>query len=285
MYNQYTPYLCSLDDVKQFRVDSQDSVTYTATHNALLAKFIRQASQEVTDRILKRFPLPFQATFRFHARQDVKVYDTLLTEHAADLLVATTVTNGNGTVITSTDYVLEPANRQPKQAIRLLDSAADQWTYDDDPEEAISVLGFWGYVPHYDTSAWTDSTDTVQDNPLSASATTLNVTDGTLFDSYQYIRIASEFLLVTSITANALTVQRGVLGTTAASHVQGTQIDHFNQHPTIRDAVTEYANYLYTQKDRLPGEQVVIFDGGALTTTGPAGRLVEALRSHRRWTV
>ncbi len=70
------------------------------------------------------------------------------------------------------------------------------------------------------------SGDTVQDNPLSSSATTLTVTDAQRFEVAQTLRIETEQLFVTDKpTATTLVVTRGVNGSTAASHVQTTAID------------------------------------------------------------
>lgn len=67
----------------------------------------------------------------------------------ADLLSVTTLTNGDGSVIPSGDYVLRPNNGNPKYAIVLKASSSHYWTWADDPEQAISVAGSWGF----DTSA------------------------------------------------------------------------------------------------------------------------------------
>ncbi|MHC4301324.1 MAG: head-tail connector protein [Planctomycetota bacterium] len=71
-----------------------------------------------------------------------------------DLLEITTVTNGDGTAVTASEYVLEPSNESPKYAIKLLASSSQSWTYNTDSEQAISVNGKWGYqlgtVPPYD---------------------------------------------------------------------------------------------------------------------------------------
>ena len=62
-----------------------------------------------------------------------------------DLLSITTLTNGDGTTIATTDYVLRPANSLPAWGIRLKASSGISWTYEDAPEDAISVAGTWGY--------------------------------------------------------------------------------------------------------------------------------------------
>lgn len=57
----------------------------------------------------------------------------------------TTVTNGNGEVIASTAYVLEPRNVTPYYAIRLKATSGYVWSYGDDPDNPIVIVGKWAY--------------------------------------------------------------------------------------------------------------------------------------------
>ena len=83
--------------------------------------------------------------------------------------------------------------------------------------------------PGGNVAAANTSADTVQDNPLSDSATTVDVSDGGNFAVGETIEIEDEKLRITGISTNTLTVIRGVYGTTAASHVQTTAIDILNE--------------------------------------------------------
>ena len=64
-----------------------------------------------------------------------------------DLLSITTLTNGDGNTIPSTEYVLYPANIGPKYAIRLKISSDVVWEpeSDGDEKQVIAVAGNWGY--------------------------------------------------------------------------------------------------------------------------------------------
>lgn len=58
----------------------------------------------------------------------------------------TSITNGDGTTIASSEYVLEPRNGPaPYHAITLKSGSTVAWTYDDSPENAIAVAGKYGY--------------------------------------------------------------------------------------------------------------------------------------------
>ena len=61
-------------------------------------------------------------------------------------------------------------------------------------------------------TALNDGTD------INSSDTTVTVDDATGIQVGAYIRLESEIMKVTAVSTNDLTVTRGVLGTTAASH-------------------------------------------------------------------
>ena len=72
----------------------------------------------------------------------------------------------------------------------------------------------------------TPSVGTVADNPLTAGATTLNVSagDGPDYDIDVHVRVDDEIMRITGRTADALTVTRGQGGTTAAEHSLGAAV-------------------------------------------------------------
>lgn len=87
----------------------------------------------------------------FYGRVATKLYDvpdgdTLYIEDD-DLLSVTTLTNGDGTVLTTTDYILKPNNSSPKWAVKLKDSSTYVWEEDSsgNDEQVISILGVWGW--------------------------------------------------------------------------------------------------------------------------------------------
>jgi hypothetical protein len=65
-----------------------------------------------------------------------------------DLLSITTFTNGDGSAIASTNYVLLPYNDTPKYALEMLPSSTVMWlpTTLGNYERALSITGSWGYA-------------------------------------------------------------------------------------------------------------------------------------------
>jgi len=62
-----------------------------------------------------------------------------------DIAQITTVTNGDGTVISGAQYIVHPSYGPPYQAIKLRGSSGVQWAYVDDPYDAIAITGRWAY--------------------------------------------------------------------------------------------------------------------------------------------
>lgn len=135
-----------------------------------------------------------------------------------DLLQVYTLTNGDGSVMAAGSYFLYPANTKPARWIEP-STEHDSFSYSGTMQQAIALDGLWGFSNSYRSSG-----DTVQSDPLSSSATSLVVTNGTNFDIGMTILIESEYLFVTAISTNTLTVERGDNGSTAASHIKTTAI-------------------------------------------------------------
>lgn len=115
-----------------------------------------------------------------------------------------------------------------------------------DGSRSIRVIGVWAYADNRAT-AWEPSTDTVQDNPLTAGATSLTVADADgadqlgiipRFQAGQLLRIESEFIYcsATNTVTNALTIARAQNGTTAAAHAQAKGIDIWRPPEPVKQA-------------------------------------------------
>jgi hypothetical protein len=115
------------------------------TDDVLLAKLILGVKGLIDDATCRTFEA-VSATRKFDApmdgRREIKM--------DIDLLTVTTLTNGDGTVIASTEYILLPNNYTPKHTIKLRDFSSVMWlpSYAAPMgwEQAISVAGTWGYT-------------------------------------------------------------------------------------------------------------------------------------------
>ncbi len=62
-----------------------------------------------------------------------------------DLCSITSITNGDGVVVSASDYVTNPRYKTPYHEIRLKRFSGVVWTFADDPEGAIAISGKWSY--------------------------------------------------------------------------------------------------------------------------------------------
>ena len=268
------------------------SLTSETADDELLTTFIRQMVRSIDTRSRRRFDIR-QETRLFdvpqvdvsregitRADQWVNMWSTVPAKNIRnlrldeDLISVATLTNGDEVEVSSDDYVLLRENRYPKYAIRLTEAASIRWeaASSGNTKQVISVEGLWGYHDRPD-DAFVDTLDTVQDDPLTDSATSLTVNDAdgiagdavpTRFQVGNMIRIEDEYLftLETDTDTNVLTVTRGYNGTTAAAHVQDTQIDVYRPMDNIVLATIRGVVWRYRQKD------VDVFDKTQILGTG-----------------
>lgn len=146
---------------------------------------------------------------------------------------------------------------------RLSLRSGQTFRYIDSPIQTVSVTGIWGYHDDWG-NAWRASGDTVQNAPLSSTATSITVTnaDGMdvagltpRFQVGQIVQIESEYLSIIGVDTdtNVLTVQRGQHGTTAATHVQGTAISIYQPPRTIETLCLRVAAWLYREPNTVNG--------------------------------
>ena len=135
----------------------------------------------------------------------------------------TQLTNGDGTVIPTTAYVLYPANEYPKNRLKLLRTAGYyfQPTTAGDYEQAVTVQMVQSGHPEYG-SAW--ETLTTLAGAITTSATTAALTD-TGGEGGQLWKIGNEYLYAGSVaTTSATGLVRGVNGSTAAAATTGSTV-------------------------------------------------------------
>lgn len=212
-----------------------------------------------------------------------------------DLLELSSLTTGNGsTVISSDDCFLmcgTSYNETPYDRIALDTSSGTVFTYSGTPQKANEVVGIWGYHDDW-ARAWEDANDTVQTD-LTASGTTLAVSSagGTniygetpRFRVQDLIRIDNEYLYIAAKPQDTLlTVVRGVNGSTATTHEQGTTIYIYRPMRAIAQAIKRWAAYLYRQRDTGIFETTVYPETGTVVTPeGMPKRVRDMVAKYRR---
>lgn len=208
--------------------------------DGVINDLITQTSRYIDDKTGRRF-YPSVETHKFNTPDDRELW---LDD---DLLSLTTLTNGDGDTIASTEYILQPANAYPKYAVRLKQVTNEYFETDDegDSEQVISVLGWWGFHQKFATRAWALGS-ILNENPLNATDLTWTVDSGTLFIAGQIIKVENEIMNITAISTNDITVSvRGDNGSTAATHVHDTPVYVWQPEPDIVLACQMIVKNLY----------------------------------------
>lgn len=271
-------YLCNLQDVKNFMKGAGES----DWDNTELAPFVEQASADFA-RELQRLPLPHVGTFLAdYAKGYVDESSRYLNLYPyTDLLTVTSVGNGDSVTLDSAYYVIEDGNGYPKARIAIKASSPIRFrgAFNGDYQQVISVSGIFGYVPHY-PYAWQNKTtiteaiaDTTGQSVTVASVSALNIGD--------YIQVGDETMLIRDIATLVLTVDRASLGTTAAIHADNAVVKLYQQKSDIRQAVREWAAYLWKTKDKI-GEEIEIYQGTQRVPRGLSPTVINTVLGNRK---
>lgn len=215
-----------------------------AADDAVILRILEATSRYIDSATRRQFT-PTIATKSYDAPEGREMW------LGEDLLAATTITNGDGDAIASTEYVLHPSNSYPKYAIKLRDSSSETWEEDDDAsaEQVIDILGVWGYNDDY-TNAWRTSGAVLSAAIATTTATTFTCTTG-IIKTGMLLKIDSEYLQVTGTaqgTTDTITVTRGANGSTAAAHLISTAVYYWEVQPDITQAALDIAMSIYKRR-------------------------------------
>lgn len=253
----------TLTDYKQYSLPrNQTMPTTDANDDAVMTRLLESASRFMDTATRRQF-YPSLETDLYDLPRDILYLDS-----DKDLLELTTLTNGDGVVITSSDYVLR-SNRPPYWAISIRDTSSVAWETNSagSAEQVISVNGVFGYHDNYTQRAW------LLGGTLGAAmsdTTTLTFTSsaGHSLVVGQIVKIGSEFLNITGVSTNTITINaRGDNGTTAATHLISTPIYIWQPMENVRQSVIEIANSAYQRRfGRNTGESATVTAAGVVLT-------------------
>ena len=201
--------------------------------------------------------------------------DTRLLLRPHDLLaVSTFTTNNTSTSVTSGQYFLmcgHSYNHTPYDRIVMKsDSTRPNLLYSGTVQQANAVTGTWGYHDDW-ANAWQDSGDTLQAAVSSTTATTITIGNADGADIYgltprfkvqQLLKIDSEYCYVSgkNTTTNALTLRRGVNGSTAATHDNGSTVYVYRVMEDVETAVRRLAKWLYDARAASYSDELTTVD-------------------------
>jgi len=239
---------CTIGDLKGVL-----GITST-TDDTVMRKMCEAASRSI-DRYTNRF---------FHTLTETKYFDGAKTLWVPDLLSVTTLKTDedgdgtfentfDGTALTG-DYIKygggieDSLNVFPKTRLEI-DPEGDYGSFANGVRQGVQIVGTWGYGDGISATPY------IVDTTLSAAittttATTCTVTAVTNLSAGNTILIDSEQMYIYSISTLTLTVERGVNGTTAATHsITSSNYLYIYQYPAdIRQACIDLGVALYQNR-------------------------------------
>ena len=151
---------------------------------------------------------------------------------------------------TRADYILYPLNAEPDSysgrpySLISADPAGPRPAFTTG-RIAVRIEGLWGYRAHaVDLNSPIDFT-----GALTASSDIIPVTDRNPVAAGQTLLIKSEQVFVRAVDGHNLTVVRGVNGTTAVAHQDGTAVRAYRYPPEVVEATLVLASQLWKRKD------------------------------------
>ena len=178
---------------------------------------------------------------------------------ATDRATSETLTEGH-----ANDFFLMPYNFSPKTILKLNEDTTKGL---DAGQQTLSILGSWGYTA--DTVSVTTS-----DAISSTTATSASVTSASNLGPAQTILVDSEQLYITSISGNTLTVERGVNGTTAATHSGGASLYRYDYPELVVQACLDLSKIVFRDRDMGAATSI---GSGAVAITGAEGEIQSIL--------
>jgi hypothetical protein len=129
---------CTLLDMKH-HINSK-GLTVDTVDDDVMELLIASASRYIDGQTNDRW---YADTATHYFDTPHKTFDILFFDE--NLNSITSVTNGDGSTLLSTDYVLYPSNSYPKWGIQILANSGGGWLMTNgSPQQAISILGSWG---------------------------------------------------------------------------------------------------------------------------------------------
>ena len=165
------------------------------------------------------------------------------------LVSPATVTSYSGTDRTTSetltegynnDFFLTPYNSTPKIELKMNEDTAKALNAG---QQTLSIAGTWGYSN--DTTGALTTTGAI----TSTSVVSWGVNDATDLEVATTILVDTEQMYITGISSNTLTVERGVNGTTAATHTSGASVYTYIYPSDVVQACLDLGRIFFRDRD------------------------------------
>lgn len=221
------------------------AVTSDAADDAIIDMLLEETSRFIDEHTGRSFyPRIEERLYDFPSIREPK---TLMFDD--DLLSLTKLTNGDGTEITNSDYILETSGLTPYWCVKLKDVSTVTWEQDSSgsSQRVLSVNGVWGYHNRY-AYAW-KSVTTLGAAITNTTSLTFTVSSNASFGVGSIIKIDNEICNVTALGTGTITVEfRGDNGSTAVTHLINVPVYLWQVMNPIKQACLIIANSLYQKR-------------------------------------
>lgn len=253
------PTYCTVDDVK-VQMQASQVASMAATETVKILALCRSVTAQVDRLFQARRPFFFPY---IESRQKSVTPHTVNTMQNSlffvdNLLELTSVTAGTTALTIGSTVEAWPTSDTPYHYLRLMSYWNNWYQYlqDDSIPLFVTINGVWGFHRDY-ANAWLKVDDLAGD--INASVTSLSVADVDGTDDYgrtprisagNLLKIGTEYLEVTATNTgtNAVTVRRGVNGSTAAAHTAGDDVYVWQVEDTIRAETARQVGYVYARR-------------------------------------
>ena len=234
----------------------------TSTTDDVTIRRIAEAASRSIDREMNRTFVTSTATKYFNGTNVLWIPDLL------SVTTLKTDEDGDGTYENTYQVATEPIdyylygvgledtlNTFPK--IRIETSVNGDYSgFATGCEHGVQIAGVWGYGDGISATPYIS--DTTTNEALDASETGVDVTLATNLSAGQLILVESEQMYIYSVASTTLTVERGVNGTTAATHDTAKTIYIYQYPSDIRQACIDLsvATYQNRSKQGLQSERI-----------------------------
>jgi hypothetical protein len=160
---------------------------------------------------------------------------TVTSYSGTDRATSETLTEGY-----NNDFFLTPYNSTPKIELKMNEDTAKALNAG---QQTLSIAGTWGYSN--DTTGELTTTGAI----TSTTVVSWGVNDASDLEVATTILVDSEQMYITGISSNTLTVERGVNGTTAATHSSGASVYTYIYPSDVVQACLDLGRIFFRDRD------------------------------------
>ena len=173
------------------------------------------------------------------------------------------------------DYWLLPYNTSPKVEIELNEDTSKGFH---GGQQTLAVTGVWGYSNELSDEKTTPGTIATETEPA------WGVEDASTLNTAQTIKVDDEQMYITGISSNTLTVERGVNGTTAATHTAGTSVYTYVYPTLVVQACLDLSKIYFRDRDLGVTQTIGTPEMGVTRSDREAINILKTLDTYRATT-